>query len=124
MAEENIDSIITVGLEGELFVELTEEFKRIDPNFDSALLLLKLRSSIRSVRLARKYFNNPEYYDTEERIESDMRNYYENIHDLASIRYCKIGAAGEESHSESGVSRTYYSEKDCLAGVLPISKIG
>ena len=124
MVEENIDSEMTVGLERELFAELTEEFKRIDPNFDSSLLFLKLRSSIRSVRLARKYFNNSQYYDTEERIENDMKNYYENIHDLASIRYCKIGAAGEESHSESGVSRTYYSEKDCLAGVLPISKIG
>lgn len=124
MAEENIDSGMTVGLEGEIFAELTMEFERIDPNFDSDLLLLKLRSSMRSVRLARRYFNNPEYYSAEERIESDMRNYYENIHDLASIRYCKIGATGEESHSESGVSRTYYSEKDCLAGVLPISKIG
>lgn len=121
---ENIDSGMFVGLEGELLAELTMEFKKIDPNFDSDLLLLKLRSAMRSVKLARRYFNNPQYYDTEERIENDMRNYYENIHDLASIRYCKIGAAGEESHSESGVSRTYYSEKDCLAGVLPISKIG
>lgn len=124
MAEESIDSGMTVGLEGELLAELTAEFSRIDPNFDSDLMLLKLRSSIRSVQLARRYFNNSEYYSTEERIENDMRNYYENIHDLASIRYCKIGATGEESHSESGVSRTYYSEKDCLAGVLPISKIG
>ena len=124
MGEENVDSTMPVGLEGELLAELTMEFKRIDPNFDSDLLLLKLRSAIRSVRLARRYFNNPEYYNTEERIENDMKNYYENIHDLSSIRYCKIGATGEESHSESGVSRTYYSEKDCLAGVLPISKVG
>lgn len=123
MAEEIIDSEMTVGLEGELLAELTEEFKRVVPNYDSAVLLLKLRSAMRSIRLARRYFNNPQYYSTEEKIERDMRNYYENIHDLTIIRYNKIGAEGEKNHSENGINRTYYTERECLAGILPISKV-
>lgn len=123
MAEEIIDSEMTVGLEGELLAELTEEFERVVPNYDSVVLRLKLRSATRSIRLARRYFNNPQYYSTEERIERDMRNYYENIHDLTIIRYNKIGAEGEENHSENGIGRTYYTERECLAGILPISKV-
>lgn len=123
MAEEIIDSEMTVGIEGELLAELTEEFERVVPNYDSVVLRLKLRSAMRSIRLARRYFNNPQYYSTEERIERDMRNYYENIHDLTIIRYNKIGAEGEENHSENGISRTYYTERECLAGILPISKV-
>lgn len=123
MTEENVDSGMAVGLEGEILAELTMEFSITELNFNSDLVLLKLRSAMRSVRLARKYFNNPNYYDTEERIEKDMRNYYENIHDLAIIRYNKIGGEGEESHSENGITRTYHTEKECLTGILPISKI-
>lgn len=121
---EEIDIGMTLGLEGELMAELSEELNRVEPDtFDSTLLLLKLRSAIRAVKFARRYFNNLQYYNTDERIEKDLYNYYENIHDLAAIRYAKIGAEGELSHSELGVARTYHSEKECLSGVLPISKI-
>lgn len=123
MAEEIIDSEMTVGLEEELLAELTEEFERVVPNYDSVVLRLKLRSAMRSIRLARRYFNNPQYYSTEEIIEKDMRNYYENIHDLAIIRYGKIGAEGEDSHAENGITRTYHTEKDCFYGVYPESKV-
>ena len=122
MADE-IDSGMTVGLEEEIMAELTEEFKIVVPKYSPTLLLIKLRSAMRTVRLARRYFNNPEYFNTEERIEEDMREYYENIRSLAVIRYNKIGAEGEKSHSENSVSITFQTEEECLARVLPISGV-
>lgn len=122
MADE-IDSGMAVGLEEEIMAELTEEFKIVVPKYSPTLLLIKLRSAMRTVRSKRMYTNNPEYYTTEERIEKDLRNYYENIRSLAVIRYNKIGAEGEKSHAENSVSITFHTEEECLAGVLPISKI-
>lgn len=122
MADE-IDSGMTVGLEEEIMAELTEEFKEAVPNYNPTLLLLKLRSAMRTVRFKRKYTNNPEYFNTDERIEKDLRDYYENIRCLAVIRYNKIGAEGEKSHSENSVSITFTTEEECLAGVFAISKV-
>lgn len=120
MADENIDSGMAVGLEEEIMADLSAELSLADTNFSQALLLPKVRSAIRSIKGARKYQNNPEYYD-DKRIEKDLYDYYENIRGLALDRYSKIGADGESSHSENGTSRTYQDEKRRFSGVIPIS---
>lgn len=119
MADE-IDSGMTVGLEEEIMADLTAELSVADPKFSPALLLPKVRSAMRSIKGARKYQNNPEYW-TDERIEKDLHNYFENIRGLASDMYAKIGAEGEKSHSENSTSRTYQDEKRWFSGVIPIS---
>lgn len=121
MAEE-IDSGMTVGLEQEIFADLSAELSVSDKNFNETLLLSKVRSSIRSIKGARKYQNNPEFYD-DDRIEKDLHNYFENIRGLALDRYNRIGADGESSHSENGTSRVYEDEKRWFSGVIPISPI-
>lgn len=121
MAEE-IDSGMTVGLEQEIFADLSAELSVSDKNFSETLLFSKVRSSIRSIRCARKYQNNSEFYD-DDRIEKDLHNYFENIRGLALDRYSRIGADGESSHSENGTSRVYEDEKRWFSGVIPISPI-
>lgn len=121
MADE-IDSGMTVGLEQEIFADLSAELSVSDKNFNETLLLSKVRSSIRSIKGARKYQNNPEFYD-DDRIEKDLHNYFENIRGLALDRYNRIGADGESSHSENGTSRVYEDEKRWFSGVMPISPI-
>ena len=48
-------------------------------------------------------------------IASDLYNFYSIIHDVALYDYNKIGAEGESSHSENGISR-HYVERDKLLG--------
>lgn len=119
MADE-IDSGMTVGLEEEIMADLSAELSLTDPNFSAALLLPKVRSAIRAMRGARAYQNNPEYW-TDERIEKDLYNYFDNIRGLAMDRYSKIGAEGQSSHSENGTSRAYQDEKRWFSGVVKIS---
>lgn len=121
MAEE-IDSGMTVGLEQDIFADLSAELSVSDKNFNETLLLSKVRSSIRSIKGARKYQNNPEFYD-DDKIEKDLHNYFENIRGLSLDRYNRIGADGESSHSENGTSRVYEDEKRWFSGVIPISPI-
>ena len=117
---EEIDTGMNVGLEEEVFADLSAELSISDENFNEALLLSKGRSAMRSIKGARKYQNNPEFYN-DERIEKDLHEYFENIRGLALDRYNKIGADGESSHSENGTSRTYEEEKRWFSGVIPIS---
>lgn len=117
--EEN-DSNMTLGLEQEVFADLSAELSVSDENFNETLLLSKVRSAIRAMKSARKYQNNPEFY-TEEKIEKDLYNYFEKIQGLTLDRYNRIGADGESSHSENGTSRTYEDEKRWFSGVIPIS---
>ena len=117
-----IDSGMTVGLEQEIFADLSAELSVSDENFNEILLLSKVRSAIRAMKGARMYQNNPEYW-TDERIEKDLYNYFDKIRGIASDRYDKIGAGGESSHSENGTSRAYEDEKRWFSGVIPISPI-
>lgn len=119
MADE-IDSGMTVGLEQEIFADLSAELSISDENFNETLLLSKVRSAIRAMKGARMYQNNPEYWN-DERIEKDLYNYFDKIRGIASDRYDKIGAGGESSHSENGTSRAYEDEKRWFSGVIPIS---
>lgn len=121
MAEE-IDSGMTAGLEQEIFADLSAELSVSDKNFNETLLLSKVRSAIRSIKGARKYQNNPEFYN-DERIEKDLHEYFENIRGLALARYNRIGADGESSHSENGISMVFEDEKQWFSGVIPISPI-
>lgn len=117
---EEIDSGMTVGLEQEIFADLSAELSVSDENFNETLLLSKVRSAIRAMKGARMYQNNPEYWN-DERIEKDLYNYFDKIRGIASDRYDKIGAGGESSHSENGTSRTYEDEKRWFSGIIPIS---
>lgn len=114
-----MDEGMTISLEEELVADLTAELKITDENFNSELLLSKVRNALREVKKARKY---PGYY-TEEQITVDMYDYYSNIRSLALYDYAQVGAYGEESHSENSTSRSWMDRNKCFAGVIPLSRV-
>lgn len=114
-----MDDEMTISLEEEITADLTAELQITDKNFNSALLLSKVRNALREVKQARKY---PSYY-TEEQITADMYEYYSNIRSLALYDYAQVGAYGEESHSENNTSRSYADRRKYFAGIIPLSRI-
>ena len=114
-----MDNGMKISLEEEIIADLTAELKITDKNFNSALLLSKVRNALREVKKARKY---PSHY-TEEQITADLYDYYSNIRSLALYDYAQVGAYGEESHSENSTSRSWVDRNKCFTGVIPLSRI-
>ena len=116
-----MDGEMSIDLQGEIIAELTTELSS-DATFNSDILKNKVVSAIRAFKTARGYSNNPEYYNTDSRIEKDLYdNYYDDIKELALYRYNKIGVEGQETHNEGGTNRTFVDEKKYFANVVKIS---
>lgn len=119
MADENIDSGMTVGLEEEIMADLTAELSIADPKFNPALLLPKVRNAMREVKRARGY---PESY-TSEQIETDMYNYYSNIRNIALYDYNQIGNEFSSSSSENSVGVHWIDRNKLFAGIYAFVKV-
>lgn len=105
----------------EIIAELTIELQIADPHlFNAELLRVKVNGAYREVRAARKY---PSYY-SEADIESDMNKYYSNVLAIARYDYNQIGAEGQKSYHEDGVTVHYVDRDSLFYGVLPIAKKG
>ena len=52
-----------------------------------------------------------------------LETYSENVDSLYVILYNKIGAEGENSHSDNGTNRSYYDEEIPLRDIVPVVKI-
>lgn len=91
-----------------------------DAEQESALLFC-VKRAILSFKNKRNYPNT--YSDT--LINSDMEKYYSCIFDL-TLYWCNMqGCEFQSSHSESGVSRSFDSERDIyvLHDVIPIARL-
>lgn len=119
MGEENIDSGMGVGLERELMADLTAELSISDENFNSDLLLSKVRNAIREVKRARKY---PPNYNGKW-VESDLYEYYSNIRNIALYDYNQIGIEGQVSSNENGNGRSYRDRNELFGGIIPLSTV-
>lgn len=106
-------------MEDELFEDLKAELSVTDENFNEATLLSKIKGALREIRLARRY---PSYY-TESQVKSDMESFYSNARKLALYDYNLVGAEGQESHGENGVSRSYTDRNKNFAGVIPLARL-
>ncbi len=112
-----MDVSMLVGLQEELIADLTIELQN-EPTFDSSVLTQKVVNAIREVKKARKY---PSYYPSD-LVDRDLYEYYSNIRNIALYDYNLMGAEGEQSHSENGVSRSYVDRKSLFNGVLPLTR--
>ena len=65
--------------------------------------------------------NYPKTY-TQERIDSDVKNYEDIMVDLAVYNRSQAGEAYMASFSENGVSRTWKDRESLFAGVFPFVK--
>lgn len=96
----------------ELVEELTLEFNN-EPTFSEDILRNKIKGAIREVK-ARRNYGATSYKD--EKIAEDLsENFYSVIAELARYDYATIGAEGETSHSENGVSRQFV-DRDKILG--------
>lgn len=91
-----------------------------EPDFNEAVLNVKVKMAIREVRQKRNY--EATTYD-EEHIAEDLWNYYAVIFDVALYDYNMIGSEGEKSHSENGVSRSYESREKLFNPVHPFVRL-
>lgn len=116
---EEIDSGMTIGIEQEIFADLSAELSVSDKNFNETLLLSKVRNAMREVKRARNY---PKSY-TVSQIESDMYDYFSNIRNIALYDYNQIGAEGQTSSSENGTSRSYIDRDKLFCGICPFVRV-
>lgn len=98
-----------------LTVELGDE-----PTFNAAILTVKVKLAIREL-IQRRNYAAVGYLDdnslAREKLMADIDNYYQVITDLARYEYNRIGAEGEESHAENGITRKYVTKDSILRGV-------
>lgn len=111
-----MDELISVGLQEELISDISAELES-EPTFNESILRSKVINAIRDVKRARRY---PSSY-TDEKIQSDLYNYYSNIRSIAVYDYNMIGAEGEQSHSENSISRSYIDRNKLFSGIVSIA---
>lgn len=100
-------------LANEILEDLTTELGLTEES-DLAVLSSKIRNAYREVKRARNYQSG----HTQEFIDRDMENFYSNIRELALYDFNQVGAEGQVSSVENGISRTYKSRRECLDGVF------
>lgn len=106
----------TKKLETEILQNLLEQFPNEQVHEDA--LVSKVKNAIKEVRRARRY---PSNY-TEEQIQADLYEYFPNICNIAIFDYGKIGAEGEQMHTENGVTRMYFERNRLFAGIVPFAR--
>lgn len=112
----NID---IADLATELVNSLTAELQD-DASFNANVLEVKVKNAIRELILRRNY--DASSY-TDEQIASDLFNYFSTLYNVALYDFNQIGAEGEKTHSENGVSRQYVSRDTLFMNVFPFIKM-
>ena len=107
------------SIKDEIIEDLTTELKD-EADFNADILAVKVKGAIYEVRMKRNY-SATSY--TESEIESDLFNFYSTILNLARYDYNQLGAEGEQSHTENGITRNYTSRDDILKGVHAFVKV-
>lgn len=104
----------------EIVDELTLEFQS-QPTFNADVLRLKVKDAVRKVR-ARKCYENTS--KTENQIADDLYSrHYQDIKDVATYNFAKIGGYFETSHSENSTSRVWVTEDEVLGNITAFVKI-
>jgi len=98
--------------------DLTIELSVTDANFNSDLLMAKVKSATREVKDVRKY---PSSY-TPTMISEDMEQFYSTIRDVALYDYNTVGAEFQTSHTENSVSRAWVDRDKLFNRVIPLAR--
>lgn len=96
--------------------QLTTELQ-MEESFNEELLEMRVNSAITEIKNKRRY---PSTY-TDEMIATDLSQFQANIANLALFDYNMVGAQGESSHGENGVSRTYIDRRRLFSGIVPLA---
>lgn len=102
-------SVIEEEIINDLTAELCEE-----ETFNQAVLAVKVKLAVKDLISKRNY--SATTWD-EEKILADIEQFYSVIANVARYDYNTIGAEGELSHTENGISRTYVDRDSLFKGV-------
>ena len=112
--------IDTTAFENELRIDLTAEIMGSGVEVLADVLPVKVKGVVRELLNIRNYENSGM---TDEEIEADITRYYTQCMNVARYDYNQLGAEGEESHSENGISRKYVDRNKLWSGVVPFAKV-
>lgn len=106
-------SVDTREFEAEIVADLKIELSS-DATFNEDMLAVKVKLAVKEL-ISKRNYGATSWND--EKIADDLYNYYSVICNVARYDYNQIGAEGEMSHSENGVSRTYVDRDSLFKGV-------
>lgn len=112
--------IDTIAFETELNIDLYAELAASGVEVITDALAVKVKAVVRELLNIRCYENSGM---TDEEIQADIERYYTQCMNVARFDYNQIGAEGEQSHSENGISRTYVERNKMWSGVVPFAKV-
>lgn len=113
----NID---TTAFETELNTDLQIELAASGVDVLEDALGIKVKAVVRELLSIRCYENSGM---TDEEIEADIYRYYTQCMNVARYDYNQLGAEGEETHNENGISRKYIDRGKLWCGVVPFAKV-
>lgn len=106
-------SVDTSAIEAEIINDLTMELCE-EESFNKAVLAVKVKLAVKDV-IARRNYGATSW--NENKILSDLENYYSTIANIARYDYNQLGAEGESAHTENGIARSYVDRDSLFKGV-------
>lgn len=113
-------AVNTTVFEEELKNDLAAELTGSGVEVLTTVLAVKVKAVVRELLSIRNYENSGM---TDEEIETDIERYYTQCLNVARYDYNQLGAEGEDTHNENGVSRKYVGRGQLWAGVVPFAKV-
>ena len=110
----------TTAFETELNTDLAAELTGSGAVVLADVLAVKVKAVVRELLNIRNYEHSGM---TDAEIEQDINRYYTQCMNVARYDYNQLGAEGEDSHSENGISRKYIDRGRLWGGVVPFAKV-
>ena len=112
--------IDTTAFENEIKDDLAAELTGSGQTVLTDVLGVKVKAVVRELLTIRNYeFSGM----TDGEIEADINRYYTQCMNVARYDYNQLGAEGEQSHNENGISRQYIDRGKLWGGVVPFAKV-
>ena len=112
--------IDTTAFETELNTDLAAEITGSGVDVLADVLAIKVKAVVRELLNIRSYENSGM---TDYEIQQDINRYYTQCMNVSRYDYNQLGAEGEESHNENGISRKYIERTRLWGGVVPFAKV-
>lgn len=112
--------IDTTAFEQELNTDLTAELNASGNTPLADVLAIKIKAVVRELLSIRNYELSGM---TDDEIQADIYRFYTNCLNVARYDYNQLGAEGEETHNENGISRKFVERGRLWSGVIPFAKV-
>jgi len=112
--------IDTSAFESELNTDLTAELTASGTEVLADVLNVKIKAVVRELLTIRNYECSGM---TDEEVQTDIERYYTQCMNVSRYDYNQLGAEGEDTHNENGISRKYIDRNKLWSGVVPFAKV-